>query len=260
LPSRAGTEKDKKPAAVTVPFEMLKSGHMAVQVKVNGKGPFTLIFDTGAPISLFNTRLAKEAGLLKNMPKAGFSPFGGGGEVKVKTLEIGGAKVEDVTAIVMDHPVVEMIGDKLGKRIYGLVGFPFFARFRMTLDYQTKTMTLVPSGYKPPDIMRAMTMAILSSPKVKSLAPAAQWGIITAKEIGDEDDGVDVKSVVPASAAEKAGLRRGDRVLTLDGRWTDSLVDLFDAASLVQPDTTVTVRIKRAGKEMDLKVTPAKGL
>ena len=40
---------------VSVPFELLKSGHMAVQVKVNGKGPYWLIFDTGAPTSLLNT-------------------------------------------------------------------------------------------------------------------------------------------------------------------------------------------------------------
>ena len=51
------SETTAKP--VTVPFELLKSGHMAVQVNVNGKGPYRLIFDTGAPITLLNNKIAK---------------------------------------------------------------------------------------------------------------------------------------------------------------------------------------------------------
>jgi hypothetical protein len=254
--ARGDTKEAARP--VTVPFELLKSGHMAVQVKVNGKGPFRLIFDTGAPTSLLNTRVAREAKLATNAPA--LPGFGTVGEVKVKTLEVGGQKVEDVAAIVMDHPTVELIGQKLGKRVDGLVGFPFFARFKMTIDYEKKTMTLAPSGYKPPDVMTAMTMVMLSPPTRKLLAPAAQWGLEASKEVGDEEAGIDVKAVLPGSAADKAGLKRGDRLLTLDGRWTDSLPDLYEAAGHVQPGTTVEVRVKRGGKEVALKVTPVKGL
>jgi hypothetical protein len=256
---------EKKPAkAVTVPFELLKSGHMAVQVKVNGKGPFKLIFDTGAPMSLVNNKLAREAGMLKGMPKPLFTFFGSMGEAKIKTLDVGGAKEHDVPAIVMDHPTVEQISRALGTEISGLVGFPFFARFKMTIDYKAKTMTLVPSGYKPPDVMKAMNAALtgilFAGPQKKALAPEAQWGIAAGKEAGDDKDGVDVKDVVPGSAADRAGLKRGDRLLTLDGRWTDSLADLYDAAGYVKGGTTVKVRIQRGGKEMDLEVTPAKGM
>jgi membrane-associated protease RseP (regulator of RpoE activity) len=251
---------DTTPAAkpVTVPFELLKSGHMAVEVKVNGKGPYLLIFDTGAPTSLLSTRVGKEANLLKG---SSFMPgFGAIGEAKIKALEVGGQKAEDVAAIIMDHPTIQVIGDKLGKKIEGIVGFPFFARFKLTLDYEKRTMTLVPSGYKPADVMNAMTMIMLSGPSKRTLAPAAQWGVLATKEVGDEDDGVDVKSVVPGSAADKAGLKRGDRVLTIDGRWTDSLADLYDAAGHVKPGAAVPVRVKRGGKELELTVTPSKGL
>lgn len=250
------------PAAkpVQVPFELLRSGHMAVQVKVNGKGPYLLLFDTGAPISLLTTRVAREAGLLQGDGAATLPLFGAVGEAKIKTLQVGGQTAEDVSAVVMDHPTVQMLSSKLGRRIEGLVGFPFFARFRMTLDYQKRTMTLVPSGFKPPDVMQAMTNAILSGPSRRTLAPAAQWGLLAGKEAGDDADGVDVRSVVPGSAAAKAGLKRGDRLLVLDGRWTDSLADLFEAAAFVLPDETVTVRIKRDGKVLELTVTPAKGM
>ncbi|MFO0841189.1 MAG: aspartyl protease family protein [Gemmataceae bacterium] len=261
LGSAATVTADTTPAKpVTVPFELLKSGHMAVQVRVNGKGPYLLVFDTGAPISLLTTRLAKEAKLLSGKNSSFMPGFGTIGEAKIKSLEVGSQKVEDVGAIVMDHPTVEALGRALGKKLDGIVGFPFFARFKLTLDYEKKTMTLVPTGYKPANVMDAMMAMVLQGPAKQALAPAAQWGLLVTKEIGDEADGVDVKSVVPGSAADKAGLRRGDRLLTLDGRWTDTLADLYEAASYVNPGMPATVRVRRGGKELELKVTPNKGL
>ena len=264
-PLAADTDGSKPAKSVTVPFELLRSGHMAVMVKVNGKGPYKLIFDTGAPMSLVNNKLAKEADLLKGMPKPLFPIFGTMGEAKMKTLEVGDARVEDVSTIVMDHPTVEQISKILGTPIHGLVGFPFFARFKMTIDYKAKTLTLVPSGYKPPDAMKALntfiTNALLSSkPIVNHLAPAGQWGLSASKATDDEEAGVELKAIVPGSSADKAGLKPGDRLLTLDGRWTDSLQDLYDAAAYVHGGTTVVVRIKRGGKEIDLNVTPVKGM
>src|ERR1700682_1438317 len=97
------------PKSVTVPFELLKTGHMTVMVKVNGKGPYKLIFDTGAPITLLNNKIARQAGLLQDVPKPLFSFFGSMGEVKVKTLQVGDQKADNVTAVVMDHPTVEAI-------------------------------------------------------------------------------------------------------------------------------------------------------
>ena len=53
-PSQRPAAADQpKAQPATVPFEMLQkgklvSGHFTVQVKVNGKGPYRLIFDTGA--------------------------------------------------------------------------------------------------------------------------------------------------------------------------------------------------------------------
>ena len=67
-------------------------------------------------------------------------------------------------------------------------------------------------------------------------------------------------AVVPQGAADKGGVKTGDRLLTLDGRWTDSMPDLYEAASYVRPGRTVKVKVKRDGKEVELKVTPAKGM
>jgi membrane-associated protease RseP (regulator of RpoE activity) len=247
--------------SITVPFELLKSGHMTVQVKVNGKGPYRLIFDTGAPITLVNNKIAKEAGLLKGMNAPAISFFGNMGDVKIKELQVGGQKANDVSTIVMDHPTVEAISRVFGP-IDGIVGFPFFARYKMTLDYQAKTVTFAPSGFKPPDVMQAIMTALMSTgqDQIKVLSPAAQWGILVHKDTDDNADGVPVTDVLPGSAAATAGLKAGDRLLTLDGRWTDTIADLYTASGYVQAGKTAVVVVKRGSNEVKLKVKPRAGM
>jgi hypothetical protein len=256
--ARAADAKDKP---VTVPFELIQSKHMAIKVMINGKGPYRMIFDTGAPITLLNNKVAKEAGVLpKNFKPPLFAFFGAKGQFKIKSLEIGGLKAADVLTVVMDHPTVDLISKALGP-IEGLVGFPFFARYKMTIDYQAKTLTFVPNGYKPRDTMQQMMASLMKrdKPVTTVLAPASQWGFKVHKDANDEEAGVTIKEVLTGSAAAAAGLQAGDRLLTLDDRWTDSVAECYAAAGHVKPGTAVKVAVKRKGKEMVLTVKPASG-
>jgi hypothetical protein len=247
---------------VKVPFELLKSQHMVVQVKVNGKGPFRLIFDTGAPVTLINNKVATQGNALPKGPRPLFAPFGALGPTRVQELEVGGLKAENMPAIIMDHPVVEAISKFVGP-IDGIVGFSFWARYRMTIDYQAKELTFVPVKYTPPDALKSILTSLggtkgKAGPRV--LAPAGQWGIRVAKDADDAEAGVTVKDVLPGSAAAAAGLQAGDRLLVLDGRWTDTVNDCYAAAAKVAAGATVRVKIARAGKEMQLTVTVRAGL
>jgi hypothetical protein len=252
---------DVKP--IVVPFELLKSRHMAVEVKVNGKGPYRLIFDTGAPTNLINNKLAKEAGVLAKDDKGpGLPLFGMAGAKTIDSLEVGGVKLEKVPVIVMDHPTVNAISKALGP-IDGIVGFPFFARYKTTVDYQKKELTFTPNDFVPGDVVQGL-MDRMMAPKGKQepriIAPAAAWGFTVGdKDAKDEAAGVTVKDVIADSAAAAGGLKPGDRLLTLDGRWTDSLSDTFAAASTVKPGRPVVLVVKRDGKEVKLTVKPAKG-
>jgi hypothetical protein len=256
----------EKPAVkpIVIPFEMLKSGHMAVQIHVNGKGPYRVIFDTGAPINLFNNKLAKEADLLKGAPKSMLPFIGTIAEVRVKELQVGSEKAADQPAIVMDHPLVELMSKKLGA-LYGIVGFPFFARYKMTIDYQAETLTLTPSGYKPPNVLRSLESTIMQlmtagDQPAKLLSPAAQWGLTARKRADDDEAGVDIKEVLPGTAAAEAGVKAGDRLLTIDSRWTDTLPDLYEIASHLKPGVTVPVVLVRDGKKMELKIKLRAGM
>jgi predicted metalloprotease with PDZ domain len=182
----------------------------------------------------------------------------------VKDLQVGSAKAADQHAIVMDHPLVELMSKKLGP-LYGIVGFPFFARYRMTIDYQAETLTLVPTGYKPPNVLRSMESTIMqlmtaSSQPAKVVSPAAQWGIVVHKNSGGDEAGVEIKEVLADGAAAEAGLKVGDRLLTIDGRWTDSLRDLFEIASHIKPGASVPLGIRRGDKEMELTIKPRPGI
>jgi len=81
-----------------------------------------------------------------------------------------------------------------------------------------------------------------------------------AENAKDEDAGVTIKNVIPDSSAAKAGLKTGDRLLTIDGRWTDSIADTYRAASYAKPGMAAPVVVKRDGKELKFSVTPANGL
>jgi len=254
---------DAKP--IVIPFELLKSRHMAINVKINDKGPYRVIFDTGAPTNLVNNKVAKESGLLDGKKDKGGFLFGAAPAPKtIKKFEVGGLTLEGMPTMVMDHPTVAAIAEVVGP-VEGLIGFPFFAQYKMTIDYEKKEMTLVPNGYKPTDTMQAMMDKLMGGasgqkPEPTVIAPAAVWGFAVGKSKSDEDAGVAVTDVLEGGPAAAGGLRIGDRLLTLDGRWTDSVADTFAAVSSAKPGKAVTLVIKRDGKELKLTVTPGKGL
>ena len=262
-PEKEKLKPDEKP--VVVPFELLKSRHMAIQVKINDKGPYRLIFDTGAPTNLVNNKVAKETGLLEKGDKGALPLFGAAPTPKtIKKLEIGGLKLEGMTTMVMDHPTVSAIAEAVGP-VEGIVGFPFFARYKMTIDYEKKEMTLTPNGYVPGDAMAGMMEKLMGAssgkkPEPSVVAPAAVWGFDVSRDADDKEAGVVVGKVLAKSPAALGGLKEGDRLLTLDGRWTDTVSDTFLAASLVKPEKPVTLVVVRGGKEVKLTVTPGKGL
>lgn len=262
-PDDPPTQKKLDAKPIVVPFELLQSRHMAVQVKVNGKGPFRLVFDTGAPMNLITNKLAKEAGVVSDKNKGSGSLFGSRGQFVLDSLEVGDAKVEKIATMVVDHPTLSAIAAVVGP-LEGIVGFTFFGRYKMTIDYQKKEMTLIPNGFVPGNSMEELTKQLMELQKTKGMdpviyAPAGLWGLVVSKDMDDEEAGVAVESVYPGGAAAAGGIKKGDRLLTIDGRWTDSVGDTQLAASRVQPGREVEVVVLRDGKEVKLKVKPARG-
>lgn len=255
------------PTSKAITFEQLKTGHIAVKMKFNDKGDYRLILDTGSPVTLLSRKAAEQIGIIQpataNQPKLPDSPFssllaGMGGVKSVGSASLETHRVKEMSVVVMDHPVVDLLSQVVG-RIDGIVGYPFLSQFRMTLDYVDTTLHLTPVPYTPQDVTQSLMarMMLRETPKTYVAAPAL-WGMNVAKS--DEEDGVTITKVYLNSAAHTAGLRVGDRLLTIDGRWTDSVKECIEAAGFVAPKQKATLRLLRDQKPLTITLTPRLGL
>src|SRR6476661_5027856 len=62
----AGRDRPKDPEvgkAYRVPFRLTNTNHFLVRVRINGKGPFNFLVDTGAPALYIATETARKIGL-----------------------------------------------------------------------------------------------------------------------------------------------------------------------------------------------------
>jgi membrane-associated protease RseP (regulator of RpoE activity) len=240
--------QDKK--AEQVDLEVLKSKHVAVQVKVNGKGPFRLIFDTGAPVTLVSNRLAKAAELKSS---GGF--MGMGATATADTFEVGSVKAEKIALTVMDHPTVKILEAACGE-LDGIVGMNFFGRYNTVIDYQAAKLTFTPSDHRPVDVMQKLQSKLMGGRgKEKQVTPRS---VVLGLTLGDEEPSV--QAVAPGSAAAEAGLKPGDKITLYDGRWVTTSADVFEIATLVPAGEAVPMKVIREGKEIEVTIKARKGL
>ncbi len=259
-PSALPAQAPPPSKAASVPFELVASNHIVVKATINGKGPFRLVFDLGAPVTLIGNKAAEESGVVaKGAPKSFLMAMRGEGTIK--DLEVGELKAKDVPVIVLDHPTLKVLGGFLGRPLDGIIGFTFFARYRTTIDYQARIMTLEPVDFAVRDILKDLPDR-LAGPKVakrRVLAPGGLWGLTLGDPV-DDGAGVAIRTVRPGSPAEAAGLKPGDVLTTLDGRWTASVSDVYAAASGVEPGQLAEAVLLRDGKELKVQVKPVEGI
>lgn len=233
-----------------IPIEVVKSGHIGIHARINGRGPYRFIFDTGAPSLVISEQVARDSRIITSeFHKPFFTPMGNLGEQKIRSITVGNATQKNIVGDVWNHPTVEILGRSFG-RFEGLIGFPFFAHYQLTIDYKSKTMTLVPCKFEPEDT-RVKMVKRMSDPVEKVFAPAEAIGITVSKAKTDQAAGVEIATVLSNSPAAAAGLKHGDRLLTLDGRWTDSIDDCYAALSAIDSPRAVAAVILRNGSQLN---------
>jgi len=142
---------------VTFPFQLVNN-HIYADVKVNGKGPYTFIFDTGG-VNVVTPPLVKTLGITTE----GKVAARGGGEgtmeasfTKVASLDLGGATIKDQVFATIP---LEGFAHIEGREMPGMVGFETFRRFVTRIDYGTKTITLIdPKSFDAKDAGTAVPL------------------------------------------------------------------------------------------------------
>src|SRR6476646_2141704 len=147
LPGIARSDDSKpaeKPEHFAVPYKLTDTKHVLVRAKINGKGPFNMILDTGAPAVFITKPLAKKAGV--ELDGKGWGTF--------TTFEIeGGLKVEKVKTRVEDLVQIDGMNSMglAGVELHGVIGYNVLARFRIEYDFTADKLAFetIP-GFEPP--------------------------------------------------------------------------------------------------------------
>jgi hypothetical protein len=145
----------------TVPFQLINN-HIYAPVKVNGKGPYLFIFDTGGQ-DLLTPDTAKALAVASQGAAAG----GGAGEGVVDvgfskgvTFQIGDLSIKDQTIAVVPFEAAPVEGfDE-----QGMIGFEVFRRFVTQIDYNKGTLTFIdPAKFDPKDAGTPVSFAFYNT-------------------------------------------------------------------------------------------------
>jgi Aspartyl protease len=112
-------------------------------VRVNGAGPFDFLVDTGSIFDVVDTERAAELGIAS----AGEYDASGAGEATMNLETAAGVRLglddlELPPQEVRVAPINAAIGRLEGRRLDGLLGYDFFSRFPVELDYEAGTLAL----------------------------------------------------------------------------------------------------------------------
>ena len=133
-------------AVAQIPFEM-NGNSLFLQARVNGSKPCWFILDTGAAVTVLNVTTVQALGL---KARAGGTLRGAGGnvqstQIKGVTLDVGGARLEDLNVAALPLAQFESAG---GRVVDGILGVELFKRYVVEIDYEARQLAVYePAGY-----------------------------------------------------------------------------------------------------------------
>jgi hypothetical protein len=265
----ADKEKPRAEAEpVNVPYRLIDTHHVMVRCKINGKGPFNFIVDTGCPVLIVSTPVGKKLGLKAN----------GKGWAVLDKLELEGGLTQEQVKCRVETPfqIEGMNAMGLpGVELHGLLGYQVIAKYKMEFDFKDRNMRWTPLDFDPPPPMPlggsknpglanleaiGGLMKIFSAlTGIKPGPPPVPRGFF-GFEVTDKDDQLFVSRVLAKGPAAAAGLMAGDRIEKVEGEEISSSEELFAWAAQVTPGRTLTLGVNRRGEKQTLKITAGNGL
>lgn len=257
-----------------IPYRRTETNHFLVRVRINGKGPFNFLVDSGAPALYIATETARKIGL---------EPSKDDFWTPVDRFDFeGGAKLSHLKARVEDP--FQLVGMNAlglpGASIDGILGFTILARFRLEIDPTKDRMTWTRIDYEPKEPfipkrqpnekpaggVQAMNMlgpaaklaALLTGGKQPEdeLHPRGFFGV----ELEEASGVVRVTRVLANSPAARAGVKTGDIVVRLRGHDVKTPKGAREAVADIRPGERVPMLLKRGSESVDLVVVAGEGL
>jgi serine protease Do len=257
-----------------VPYRLTDTNHFLVRVRINGKGPFNFLVDTGAPALYVATDTAKKIGLKPDEDDF-WTP--------VDRLEFeGGAVLRDVKARVEDP--FQLVGMNAlglpGASIDGILGFTILAKFKLEIDLTKDRMTWtrldfdpkepnVPrraKGEKPAGGMGAMNAlgplaklaaAMIGKQPEEKREPRGFLGIELAE--AGAPGGVRVDRVFPGSPASRGGVKSGDRLIRIGKHAVKGMKSAYAAVSAIKAGDAIELIVSRDGSETEITLALSAG-
>ncbi len=261
--SKADPKTDAQPAAV--PYRLTDTQHVMVRVKINGKGPFNFIVDTGCPVLIVSTPIAK---------KAGVEPEKGWAILDKLELEGGLAQTKVKARIETPFQLEGMNGMGLaGVELHGLLGYSVIAKYKMEFDFTRDQLKWKPLAFNPPppqpigvkgataglEMMAGLMKVLTFLSGIKPAPPPVPRGFF-GMEMEEKDKIVRVTAVLKESPAATAKLEKGDRIAEIDGVKIESIADVRRKVAPLLPGQSLRVSVQRGAETKDLKITAGEGL
>jgi hypothetical protein len=262
---------DEKPKAdaktYEIPYRLTVPKHILVRAKINGKGPFNFILDTGAPALFVATKVCQKLGVQADRNGWGvFDRFEIEGGLVLKKLK---GRIED------PFQLEGMNGLGLaGAELHGIIGYDVLARYRMQIDFTSDKLIWTPLEFVPTppagmggrggsagglEILGSMLKYVGSWLGAKTTPEVAPRGFL-GLDVTDGDDNPVVKAVLEHGPAAKAGVKAGDVLTRVAGRGVSDRDDVLRAARKLTPDTPVKLTVKRGDQSLELTLTTGEGL
>jgi hypothetical protein len=266
----SGEDKPKpKAEPIEIPFRLTVPKHIMIRAKINNKGPFNFILDTGAPALFVATSVGDKLGV-KADPKTGWTTF--------DRLEIeGGLVIEKAKGIVQTPFQLEgMNGMGLaGAELHGMIGYNIIARYRMEIDFTKDKMLWTPLDWTPELPMRAGggkggagglemmggIMKGLGGLMGRKATPDYVLRPTLGIELGEEKgEIVRVLGVLTDGPAHKAGLQKNDTIAKVKGRTVTNIADIERHLGKTKKGDKVELNIERGGEKKTITLEAGEGL
>jgi len=269
-PPRADKAKAEQ---IQVPYRRTMTQHILVRAKINGKGPFNFIIDSGAPLVFVNTAVGKKLGLDVDPDT---------NAATLDRLEVEGGVVLNKVRVRVETPfqLEGMNGMGLaGAELHGILGYTLMAKFKIEVDFTKDKMGWTLLDFKPPPpqgigakaaaaagglemmgtIMKFVGF-LYGTKTTPDMAPRGFIGIELAEKGADDSKMVEIKAVLAKSPAAEAGLKVGDRIVEINSKTVSSLADVQRITAESTAGQTLQLQIRRGTEKLDIRVAAGEGL